>query len=173
MSTRSANIERVGLALAQVGLGMLLSGCPGPEEPAGPCRSGAGDPALTLSNRGGGPALGDGIEVPVFPPPQGGVFTELDIAIEDLAADDLDYLRILVDADSGDSLAFVQFLGQSIPLQCNDDGMLALEYAPVAFMDGLELADLDGVSATLTGVLVTTRGEFEVAHSIVLRSTDY
>lgn len=173
MSKRFAN-GKPGAVLTW-GLGIAaLSGCPGPEEPSGPCAGGDDDPVLVLSNRGGGPQLADGIEVPVFPPPQGGVFTELDLTIDHLALEDLDHLRITIDAtDTGEPLAYVRFVGDGIPLQCNDDDMLALEYAPIAFMDALRLEDIDGVSATVTGVLETTRGELATVHEVVLRSTDY
>src|SRR5690606_28945999 len=91
---------RRGLELAAaLGLGLwtlVLAGCPSAPPPE-PCE-GEGDPVLTLANRGGGPVLADGVEVDVFPPPQGGVFTELDVVIENLAMSELDYLRVTVDA---------------------------------------------------------------------------
>jgi hypothetical protein len=127
-----------------------------------------------LANRGGGTALADGAEVEVFPPPQGGVFTELDVTIEGIALHELEFLRVSVEAaDSGQSLAFVRFFGDSIPLLCTEDDVLTLGNMPVAFTDPVQLQDLDGVQARLTGVLETTRGEFGTGYDVVLRAVEY
>lgn len=167
---------RRGLELAAaLGLGLwtlVLAGCPSPPPPE-PCE-GEGDPVLTLANRGGGPVLADGVEVDVFPPPQGGVFTELDVVIENLAMSELDYLRVTVDAvATGESLAFVRFFGEGVPLLCTEQDELVVDYLPVGFMESVRLDDLDGVRATVTGALETTRGEFTTSHDVVLRVTDY
>jgi hypothetical protein len=157
-----------------LGLGASsLAGCPEPQ-PAGPCGREQGDPVLTLTNRGDGPALADGVEVEVFPPPQGGVFTELDVTIDGLDARELEFLRIdIVAIATGEPLSTVSYFGDAIPLRCTEDGVLVVDYLPVAFMDGVQLAALDGVQATLTGTLDTTRGDFSVAFDVVLRATDY
>lgn len=165
-------VTRRGLAALALGA-WALAGCPAPPDPSGPC-AGEGEPELTLTNRGGGTELTDGAEVEVFPPPQGGVFTELDMTIAGLDAQELDELRITIVArDSGRSLADVTYLGDLIPLMCTDDDVLSLEYVPVGFTDPVLLADLDGVAAIITGTLVTAQGDFTVMHEVVLRATDY
>lgn len=150
------------------------TGCPGPApEPEGPCAS-EGAPTLELANRGGGSVVTDGADVAVFPPPQGGVFTELDVTIDGLAADELDELRIrIVARDTGRNLADVTYLGELVPLMCTDDDVLSLQYVPVGFTDPVQLADLDGLAAILTGTLVTAQGDVSVMHEVVLRATDY
>ncbi len=159
------------LALALSALALL--GCPGPDEPQGPCAS-EGTPALTLAARRGGPALADGGEVDVFPPPQGGVFTELDVTIEGLAIDDVDELRIDVTArDTGDVLASASFLGGFIQLMCTEDGVLALEAAPVGFSSAQDVAELDGVLATITGTVLSMRGNAVVPYDVTLRASGY
>jgi hypothetical protein len=44
---------------------------------------------------------------------------------------------------------------------------------PVGFTDPVVLAELDGVAAMVTGTLEITRGDFSVAHDVVLRAVDY
>ncbi|MCX4240600.1 hypothetical protein [Paraliomyxa miuraensis] len=172
MSARSNGMAPVVVGLlGLLAMAWALLGCPGPDP--GPC-GGEGDPVLTLTNRGGGAVLDDGIEVDVFPPPQGGVFTELDVTIENLELSELQYLRVeVVTTDTAESLAYVRFFGEYTPLVCNEDGVLAMEYVPVGFNEYYLLTDLDGVAATLTGTLETTRGDFSVGHDVVLRATDY
>lgn len=151
----------------------LLAGCPEPE-PEGPCANEPGDPVLVITNRGGGPEIVDGAEVEVFPPPQGGVFTELDVTIDGLDPEDLERLVVtLVSPDTGRVFADVTYLGDVIPLRCTEDDVLVVQYMPVGFIDPVVLEDLDGLPATLTGTLVTARGEFASAHAVVLRVTDY
>jgi hypothetical protein len=150
-----------------------LVGCPEPA-PEGPCASEPGDPVLALANRGGGMAIVDGAEVEVFPPPQGGVFTELDVTIDGLDPDDLERLVVtLVSPDTGRVFADVTYLGELIPLRCTEDDVLEVQRMPVGFIDPVVLEDLDGVPATLTGTLETTRGDFAITHAVVLRVTDY
>lgn len=166
--------------LVLVGAG-LLAGCPGPgpdpdpdPEPEGPCGNADGDPVLALANRGGGTEIADGAEVEVFPPPQGGVFTELDVTIDGLDPNDLDRLVItIVSQETGLFLANVTYLGDVIPLRCTEDEVLVVQYTPVGFIDPVDLEALDGEAATLTGTLFTARGEFAVTHDVVLRVTDY
>ena len=158
------------LALAPV----LLAGCPAPA-PSGPCGTEDGDPVLTLANRGDGPVLADGADVEIFLPVQGGVFTELDVTIDGLAQSDLEDLHITFeDRDTGRSLADVRYLGEVLPLLCTeDDDTLVMQYMPVGFTDPVVLADLDGVAATVTGTLETSRGDFAVTYAVTLRAVDY
>jgi hypothetical protein len=154
-------------------LAAALAGCPEPE-PSGPCGPEDGDPVLTLANRGGGPRLADGVEVEIFLPPQGGVFTELDVTLEGLAQSELESLHIVVeDRDTGEPLADVRYLGSVIPLLCTEDDVLEVQYMPVGFTDPVVLAELDGVEATVTGTLETTRGDFSVGYDVVLRAVEY
>jgi hypothetical protein len=160
-------------AAAALGLATALTGCPEPT-PSGPCGPTDGDPVLTLANRGGGPALADGVDVEIFLPPQGGVFTELDVTLEGLAQSELDTLHVVFeDRDTGESLADIRYLGSVIPLMCTEDDVLEVQYMPVGFTDPVVLAELDGVEATVTGTLETTRGEFSVAYDVVLRAVEY
>lgn len=167
---------RIGArAIALGSVVAVASGCPTPPPEEGPC-AGDGDPLIMLANRSGGSELGDGDEVEVFPPPQGGVFTELDITIDDMASEELEDMFISVVAtDTGEALATVRYFGASLQgvLRCTTDDVLVLDNVPVGFDDGLELSDLDGVAAVLTGTLQTTRGDFESRYEVVLRATDY
>lgn len=158
------------LAFASV----LLAGCPAPA-PSGPCGTDDGDPVLTLGNRGGGPLLTDGADVEIFLPPQGGVFTELDVTIEGLSQSDLEYLHIVFeDRDGGEPLADVRYVGEVLPLLCTeDDDALVVQKMPVGFTDPVVLADLDGVAATVAGTLETSRGDFSVAYDVVLQAVEY
>lgn len=152
---------------------VLLAGCPA--EPSGPCATEDGTPVLTLANRGDGPRLADGVDVEIFLPPQGGVFTELDVTIDGLAQSDLDFLHIVFDdRDTGERLADVRYLGEVLPLLCTeDDDALEVQYMPVGFTDPVVIAELDGVEATVTGTLETSRGDVSVAYDVTLRAVDY
>lgn len=158
------------LALASI----LLTGCPAPA-PSGPCGTDDGDPVLSLGNRGGGPLLVDGAEVEIFLPPQGGVFTELDVTIDGLAQSDLESLHIVFeDRDAGEPLADVRYVGEVLPLLCTEeDDALVVQRMPIGFTDPVVLADLDGVAATVTGTLETSRGDFGVGYEVVLRAVEY
>jgi hypothetical protein len=174
MRTSGADRRAAVLALVLVPAG--LGGCPAPA-PSGQCGNEDGDPVLTLANRKSGPVLADGVEVEIFVPTQGGVFTELDITIDGLAASDLDHLHIVFeDRGTGEPLADVRYLGEVIPLVCSgeeDDDVLVVQSMPVGFTDPVVLADLDGVEATVTGTLETSRGDFGVTYDVVLRAVDY
>jgi hypothetical protein len=151
-----------------------LAGCPAPA-PSGPCGTEDGEPELTLGKRGGGPLLADGADVEIFVPPQLGVFTELDVTLDGLAQTDLESLNITFeDRDTGRSLADVRYLGSAIPFLCTeDDDTLVVQYMPVGFTDPVVLADLDGVAATVTGTLETSRGDSAIAYDVVLRAVEY
>ena len=152
----------------------LLGGCPEPP-PAGPC-AGDGDPVLALANRGAAADLADGDELEVFPPPQGGVFTELDVTIDSMAASELQDFYVRVDAAAtGESLATVRYYGETLGmiLRCTEEDLLVVDNVPVGFADALSLTDLDGVAAVLTGTLETTRGDFETRYEVVLHATEY
>lgn len=164
----------LGTRILGLGLGgLVLGGCPDPP-PAEPC-SGPGDPLLTLSNRRGAVDLAEGAEVEVFPPPQGGVFAELDVVISDMGPSELEYLRVTVDdATTGENYAFVRFFGDSIPLRCTEDEeVLELDNLPVGFVEMFQLEDLDGTKAVVTGTLDTAAGEFPVSYDVTLVRTDY
>lgn len=172
MSTHA--MARRGSSLLLVLVPASLAGCPAPA-PSGPCGTDDGDPTITLSNRGGGPLLADGSDVEIFLPPQGGVFTELDVAIHGLAQSELEYLHIVFeDRDTGRSLADVRYLGEVLPLLCTeDDDTLVVQSMPVGFTDPVVLADLDGVAATVTGTLETSQGDFAVTYAVTLRAVEY
>lgn len=172
-AARMPSVARMPSA-ARVLVAVMLAGCPAEPEPSGPCGSEAGDPVLTLANRGGGPVLADGVDVEIFLPPQGGVFTELDVTLEGLAQSELEYLHVVFeDRDTGEPLADVRYLGNVIPLLCTEDDVLEVQYMPVGFTDPVVLAELDGIEATVTGTLETTRGDFSVTHDVVLRAVEY
>lgn len=173
MTSHAIDRRTTALALVLAIASAMLTGCPEPEP--GPCGDEPGDPVLTLANRGGGSELADGADVEIFLPPQGGVFTELDVAIDGLAASDLESLHIVFEhRDTGEPLADVRYLGSVIPLLCSEaDDVLGIQYMPVGFTDPVVLAELDGVQATLTGTLETTRGDFSVAYDVELRAVDY
>ena len=167
----------LGVAVARA-LALLLGSAPlagCPAEPSGPCGNEDGDPTLALANRGGGPTLADGVDVEIFLPPQGGVFTELDVTIDGLAQSDLDYLHIVFeDRDTGEPLADVRYLGEVIPLLCREDtDALVVQYMPVGFTEPAVLAELADVEVTVTGTLETSRGDFSVAYDVTLRAVDY
>ena len=166
---RARRYRGTGLVLAA----LLLGGCPEEPEPPPDACAGGGEPTIALANRSGGDELADGDEVEVFPPPQGGVFTELDVTVQSLFPERLEYLWVRVVTPGGQELAVVRFFGDSIPLRCTQAGHYEIDNLPVGFSDALTLQDLDGVSATLTGLLETTEGDFETQYEVVLRATDY
>lgn len=151
---------------------LVLGACPPPPPPDGPC-SAAGDPVLMLSNRDGGPELTEGDEVEVFPPPQGGVFTELDVNIDNMAVSELDILRVTIESTAGEELANVGFFSSSLPLRCMESGQLEVDNLPVGLASSVQLTEADGVAVQLRGTLETTMGEFESVYDVVLRATDY
>ncbi|MCA9706650.1 MAG: hypothetical protein KDK70_12425 [Myxococcales bacterium] len=170
------------LAHALVGLvvglgGLALAGCEDPQPLPEPC-AGPGDPQLVLSNRRAPVDLGVGGQVEVFPPPQGGVFAELDLVVHDMAIDELDDLRVEVESvPAGEQLAYVRYFGDSIPLRCaeQDDGSEQIELTnlPVGFVESYTLDDLDGRTARVIGTLETVEGDFSVDYDVTLVRTDY
>lgn len=154
---------------------VVLTGCPDPPgPPPEPC-SGPEDPALQLSNRRGPVDLAMSPEVEVFPPPQGGVFAELDVVIEDMGLSELEYLWVAVDSvPAGEQFAYVRYFGDSIPLRCTEeDEVLEVDNLPVGFVEMYELDDLDGRAARVTGTLETLSGEFSVEYDVTLVRTEY
>ncbi len=154
-------------------LGLLLTGCP-EEPPLGPCASGS-EPVLRLANRDGQAELTAGSEVEVFPPPQGGVFAELDVTIDELAAEDLLNLRVTVeDASSGQALATVRYFGNSLPLYCTEDDTLTVNNLPVGFDESIRRAEeLDGVPVVITGTLELADRVIPERYEVVLRASEY
>ena len=81
---------------------------------------------------------------------------------------------VFEDRDTGEPLADVRYLGEVLPLLCTEDAdALEVQYVPVGFTDPVVLADLDGVAATVTGTLETSRGDVSVSHEVTLRAVDY
>jgi len=160
-----------GFGLLACGV-LVMGACPSPPSSDGPCTA-EGDPALMLGNRDGGPELAAGDEVEVFPPPQGGVFAELDVSIDNMAISELEYLRVTIESMSGEELAYVRFFGSSLPLRCTESGQLEVDDLPVGFASSVQWVDTDGVAVQLRGALETTMGEFESSYDVVLRATDY
>lgn len=154
---------------------LLLAACPDPgPEPQDACSGGDGDPEIHLADREGAVELSDGDELAVFPPPQGGVFTELDATLVDMRRDELVNLRVdVVNADTGASLAAVRYFGDQIPLSCVEEGLQTIDNLPVGFSEELFLPDLDGAAVVLTGTLETDRGDFATSYAVTLRATDY
>lgn len=163
-------IRRLGPSLGA----LVLGGCPTNPPPAEPC-SGPGDPVLTLSNRRAPIDLETGREVEVFPPPQGGVFAELDVAIADMALSELEYLRVAIeDANTGEPYATVRYFGDSIPLICSQQtNVLEVANLPVGFSLAYTLDDLDGLAVVVTGSVDTELEEFPVQYEATLVRTDY
>lgn len=163
--------HRLGGSLVAVLL--ATTACPEPEPEPEAC-AGAGDPVLSLANRDGGDALMAGDEVEVFPPPQGGVFTEFDVTIEDMAASELEALRVTIERDSsGEALATVRFFGEGLPLLCTEEEVLVVDNLPVGFDASVTLDGLDGVPVVITATVETADGDFISRYDATLRRTDY
>ncbi len=162
---------------AAAGFGVVLALAGGCGEPASDdACDGAGDVVLTARpNRLDLRAIDDDSEVPVFPPPQGGVFTELDVAIAGVAIDDLDRVRVGIDDDSGAPIATQEYNGAGLPLVCQSDETIGIALVvadlPVGFDLSAELTELDGMAATLRLGVDTPDGATDVSWSVVLRQT--
>ena len=151
---------------------MLLTGCPGGGgDDGGPCGNDGDVTATAQPNRLDTNPVADGSEIPVFPPPQGGVFTELDVRIDGAATDDLELVRIRIEDEAGQQLANVQYRAEGIPLMCDEDDTLVVFNLPVGFDASVMLPALDGVAATLMLAVDTVDGTFEETWSVTLRVT--
>ena len=152
---------------------LLLAACePDGDDDSGPCAGGALAASAT-PNRLHEMPLDDGVEVPVFPPPQGGVFTELDVAIFGTSAEQVEWVRVRVDDASGAMIANQEYRGEGLPLQCLPEGNLVVYDLPVGFdASVLDPAQLDGEQATLRLGIDTRVGDLVEEWSVVLRATD-
>ncbi|MEM9458808.1 MAG: hypothetical protein AAGF11_31815 [Myxococcota bacterium] len=153
----------------------LSTGCA--EAPApGRCPS-IDDPVITLANRRGAAPLRDGDDVEVFPPPQGGVFTELDIGIVGVPLEDLEQLHVTLDSSGSlGLLASVRYLGSAMPMWCTDDDVLQIDDLPIGLEERFAMTDLPvlhGEAAVLEGVAQTRSGEVSVRYEVVLKWTEF
>lgn len=170
-------MSRTIITSVALSLGALaLVGCPEPPPPL-PCE-GPDDPQLVLSNRREASDLGQQGLVEVFPPPQGGVFAELDVAIRSMALEELEYLRVVVESvPAGEEYANVRYFGDSIPLICAEQGegqeWLEVANMPVGFTEMYQLDEFDGRPAKVTGIVETAAGEFPVEYDVTLVRTEY
>jgi len=157
-----------------VGLTLLFSTACAETPSPGAC-SNTDAPVLTLANRQvDAPVLRDGDEVDVFPPPQGGVFTELDVGLLGVAPEDLQRLHVTIDSvGSLGRLASASYLEGELLLWCSEDGVLQVEDLPVAFDDAFGLRDLHGESAALEGRAETAAGEVSTRYEVILWWVDY
>lgn len=163
---RPADLARLATGLAGLAGLTMIPACP---EPApGPC---AGEGALGIvarPNRLDTDPIGDGSAVPVFPPPQGGVFTELDVNVAGVRAEDLQTLRVRIDDKGGQTLAVQQYNGAGLPLVCAEDDTLLVIGLPVGFSFMTELPALDGLEATLHLGIDTAARTLDLEWDVVL-----
>jgi hypothetical protein len=146
-------------------------GCPGPDD--GEC-DGDGDLAIELRpNHGDTSPIDDGSALAIFPPPQGGVFTELDVELRGLAEGELGQLQIRITRDDGASLSTVTYQGSGLPLLCQDGGALSVTGLPVGFDLTYALDDLDGDAATLTVDVITAGETLTESWPITLTVVEY
>lgn len=157
----------------KAGLAVLLStGCSEPPAP-GECPS-SDEPTLAFTNRNETSALVDGAEVEVFPPPQGGIFTELDVSIDGVSPSDLETLLITVESSGGlGTLASVTYRGSQLPWWCSEDDVLLIDDLPVGFADHLDLPGLDSEPAVLEGTVTTRSGDVTASVDVVLQWVEY
>lgn len=143
-----------------------MAGCPD-DPPPGDC-AGEGDGELIVSRRDDdAPVLVDGDELDVFPPPQGGTFTELDVAIAGLRDDEIDTLRIdIARRDDGSPLAAQRYQGAALPYLCQPDDTLIVQNMPVAFFESVVLNELEGVEVSMS--VVAEIGDDEVRFDVDL-----
>jgi hypothetical protein len=164
------DVFRPGLALCL----LAATGCPEPEPDLTGCPAAGVEPSIVARpNRLDTSPLADGSSVPVFPPPQGGVFTELDIELAGIAAEDLEELRVeVLDPANSEIIAAQLYFGDGLPLTCNDDGVLVVRNLPVGFNDSTDLAELDQVGVMLSLRVVTAEETLAESWSVVLVVTD-
>lgn len=144
----------------------------GAEADPGPC-NGVGDPAIELRERGAVTLLVDGSELPIFPPPQGGVWTEIDVRLLGIAADDVESIRVDVLDESGATLGAEFYLGEGLPLACRMDGSIEIDNMPVQLGDLPALEELDGATATMTTTLSHAEGDLVSTIAVTLRAEDF
>lgn len=141
---------------------------------SGACDPGGAEPALDVApNRLSPDALQDGAELPVFNPPQGGVFTELDVSVRGIATEDLLSIGFVVTRDDDDIIANQRYMGAGLPLMCQSDGSQRIPDVPVGFDLDVVLLDLEGVPARLEAVVETPDGDVEASADVVLRVIEF
>jgi hypothetical protein len=126
------------------------------------------DPART-----GFPALDDGGDVPVFIPPQGGIFTELDLTVRGVAVEDITRVRLTIDSTQGERLADQLYPGHGVPLLCIGDATAYVPRLPVRFAEGLVLEALDALAGELVLRVEEADDEHVRSWDVVLRVTGY
>lgn len=131
---------------------VLCAGCPEPDSNADCDREGEG--AFTLFTRDGSEQLQANGVLEVFPPPQGGVFTELDLRITGIREQNIQSLRIDIIASGGDPIAGIRYPGEALPWTCESDGTLLFDNVPIGFDLDVTLGQLDGTGVTLAIELV-------------------
>lgn len=153
----------------------LLPGCPD-DPPPGDC-PGGGERDLLISRRDDdAPALSNGAQLDVFPPPQGGTFTELDVVIAGVAASQIDELRIdVVRSDDGSAIAAQRYTGEAIEFGslCQADDTLLLQNLPIGFFASVVLEELEGVGVQMSVVLTVGTEEVRQDFDLVLTVTPF
>ncbi len=168
-------LRRSSIAPMTAALTIMVAagGCPRTNPGPQAC-AGGDDPLLIASNRTDASEFNAGDAMDVFFAAQGGVFSELDVTLDEVSADAVTTLRVTVEATAtGQPLANVRYFGEALPLQCNEADQLFISELPVGYDDGLNLADLDGVAVTVTGTIETARGMFPTTYDVQLRVTDF
>lgn len=150
-------------------MGVALFGCE-PDEPD-PCSGGPGAELSATANQGGGAPLADGGELPIFPPPQGGVFSELDLSITGVAQDNIDTLHVVVTEQGGEVLA--DNTNTKFPLACQVDDSVMIADLPISYKDEYQLVfDLDGRDVTLEITIDLADGDsLEASYELTLVAT--
>jgi hypothetical protein len=121
----------------------------------------------------GFPALDDGGEVPVFIPPQGGIFTELDLTVRGVAVADISMVQVTIDSTQGERVADQVYPGGAVPLLCIGDDTAYVPRMPIRFAEGLVLEELDDVRGDLVLRIEESGETHERSWSVVLRVTGY
>jgi hypothetical protein len=169
-SSTQPGADRVARPLVEA---MLLAavgalGC----NPPPPDGCGHGHVELSLDPaRSDFPPLADGREVPVFIPPQGGIFTELDLTVRGLSVEDITMVEVTFDASDGERLADQRYPGHAVPLLCFDDAA-HVPRMPVRFAEHRPLETLDGIEGELMLRVQASDGHARGWH-VVLRVTEY
>jgi hypothetical protein len=121
----------------------------------------------------GFPALDDGGEVPVFIPPQGGIFSELDLTVRGVAVEDITMVQVTIDSTQGERVADQVYPEGAVPLLCLGDDTAYVPRMPVRFAEGLVLDELDDVRGDLVLRIEESGETHERSWSVVLRVTGY